>query len=273
MNNEFDLKLSSSAASTNFAVDMYSETSATDQYQRIYQNLGTTTTEFLSDNNPLKVVFSLITELIPSNSIKSVIPPGQGLLQSTAEKIRLDRNHRFYQMLADRIDRNEQPNVFIKNIKQNPTLATDLFMFMKEENQKIQSEEKRARFANIIYKISSDENISIEEAKEYAKLVMQFEDYDIAILSYAAKIPNCNDGLFDGIPVITLLSKPQRENGPVIIQNRFPTLKPYVAFKGCSRLVSEGLLADEGVGRIGTKTMEYFRITEAGREFLNWISE
>lgn len=256
-------------AGLQFTVDMSGEKSAVDLFQANFQTMDTSITEFLSGNFIVRG-FLQLTGQVPGVGAAAILTDLS--ISMVAEKLKENRNRKFLQMMSARIDRNEKPETLFANIKKNPEAALDLYTFIQEESQRTQSETKRQRLVNVIRRAAWDD-IVWEEAKENARIVASLEDHDVAVLAFSSSVLNCDDGLFDGLPVVTISDSPQNaEKGPKFIHSQFPSLPRYVIWRTCSRLIAEGLFKDEGVGRIGTKAMEYFHITEPGKRFLSWIS-
>lgn len=189
------------------------------------------------------------------------------LLSGEGAKFQQNRINEFIQILYERLSHIEA---------KFDTLATEEFFdfirFTFESVAKSKSRLKRERFVSIIEKkIKSDH--SWNEAELATRLLSNLTDEHISILLFATAAPICQSP-FEGLRVIKILDRHygrKEHAGPKPISDCFPQMPLKFQSLLCSDLVSNGLLKDDGVGRMDTKAMELFVVTDLGEWFLAWI--
>lgn len=136
------------------------------------------------------------------------------------------------------------------------------------------SEEKIKRFANIVANQATKRN-QWEEADTAIRLLTELSEIHVSLLLLAIAAPPCTSP-FDGLKVVTLSQDPHGEASlqqPISLLDVFPDYSPGALRMICAELVSRGLIHDEGVGRMDTKSFEYFIATELASWLIEWIKE
>ena len=113
-----------------------------------------------------------------------------------------------------------------------------------------------------------------DQADTATRILKELEDIHIKILQTVMHTPVC-DTPFQGLKV-SALTKPldkfvQPAATPLIKQ--FPEYPEALITLTCSELVSKGLLSDEGVGRYGTRVLQYFAATKSAEWLFNFIQD
>lgn len=196
--------------------------------------------------------------------------PLDALIGGEGQKIQQRRIAHFIEELDERLKKIEEPSVAIPNEE-----LYDLMIGTFERVAKTRSNEKRARFAQIIAtEISQARNI--EDVETAVRLIGELDDLHVQILNIAIHAPQC-PAPYDGLQVITIsayLQIPQPTNGTYpVLKELFPDIPESMLRLICSELVSKGLLRDDGVGRRDAKAMEYFVATELATWLFDWINE
>lgn len=113
-----------------------------------------------------------------------------------------------------------------------------------------------------------------EDTDTAVRLLSELSDIHIEVLIAVLAAPSYG-APFEDLKVTTLI-EPQSGNekakaAPLAIQ--LPQYSEMALRMACSELVSKGLLHDEGIGRWGTKAMQYFITTDLAEWFLGWIRD
>jgi len=112
-----------------------------------------------------------------------------------------------------------------------------------------------------------------EDAETALQIVSELSDAHIRVLIAALHAEPCS-GSFAGLKVITVKNDfigGGEQGHPTRLAEILPAYDSSALRLICSQLVARGLLHDEGVGRLGTKSMEYLIATETTRWLMNWI--
>jgi len=134
------------------------------------------------------------------------------------------------------------------------------------------SEAKRGRLAAIVAR-QVQFRASWDDAEAAARLLGGLSDLAVEVLSAAARAPECGRP-FEGFRAVALGEKrPGDARQPLSLLREFDSVPPHAIRLTTSELVAMGLLRDEGVGRLETKAMEYFVVTDLGEWFLGWLGE
>jgi hypothetical protein len=148
----------------------------------------------------------------------------------------------------------------------------DLFTSVLDGVVKTRSSAKQKYFASVVSnQVSSARNW--EEAETATRLLKDLEEIHIRVLTFSISAPLC-DSPFNGLQVVTISEKPhgdEKQQQPTSLAQAFPEYSVDALRMVCSELVSKSLLYDEGVGRLDTKSMEYFVTTDLAEWFINWI--
>jgi hypothetical protein len=132
--------------------------------------------------------------------------------------------------------------------------------------------EKRQRFANIVLHqaITGSALNDIEDAVE---LLERLSDLDIAVLTIG--LTKAEHELPGGQRVVWLARRRSMSDttGVGSLSLELPQASLEQLTFSCAKLVSYGLFLDEGVGRLDTGALEYFRPTELASWFAAWICE
>lgn len=134
------------------------------------------------------------------------------------------------------------------------------------------SESKRKHFATLVAN-QVLHSAPWEEAETALQIVSELSDAHVSVLLAALNAEPCS-GSFAGLKVVTVKDDPigRGEPGhPARLSGALPSLGSSALRLICSQLVARGLLHDEGIGRVGTKSMEYFVATETTQWLMNWI--
>ena len=148
----------------------------------------------------------------------------------------------------------------------------DITLLALEQTVRTRSENKRARFAQIIAKQISTGG-KFDAAETAIRLVGELDDIHIEILNAAFLAP-LQPAPFDYLRVVTIAPSPLRTasgESPPQLRAIFPDLSDEMLRLICSELVAKGLLKDEGIGRWGTKGMEYFTTTTLTHWLFSWL--
>lgn len=148
----------------------------------------------------------------------------------------------------------------------------DITLLALEHVVKTRSENKRARFAQIIAKQISAGG-KFDAAETAIRLVGELDDIHIEILNAAFLAP-LQPAPFDYLRVVTIAPTPlptASGKPPPQLKEIFPDLSDEILRLICSELVAKGLLKDEGVGRWDTKGMEYFTTTTLTHWLFSWL--
>lgn len=152
----------------------------------------------------------------------------------------------------------------------------DLFINCIERSSRTKSEEKRKRFAQIF----TNQTLELhfwDEATLILKMIDSLSDLDIKILNLAVHAPPCSKP-FEGLRVVQIYRNDRatvtvKDNLPISLQEKLSELPIHALEQSCASLLANGLLQDEGPGRLGAKTMEFFTPTDTGIRLVEWISE
>lgn len=146
----------------------------------------------------------------------------------------------------------------------------DLMLSTLEEVSRTRSEDKRRRFADIIV-TQVVESHPWEDAEMAVRLISDLEDIHIAVLNIANSAP-LGENPFEGLQVIALDAaelQNSARNSPVVLSHVLTRYSSVALRMACAELAAKDLLRDEGAGRLGTKTMQYFVPTDLA----NWLQE
>lgn len=138
---------------------------------------------------------------------------------------------------------------------------------------KARSEEKRARFAQIVTnQVKGDRDW--EDADTAVRLLGDLSDIHVAVLRETLNAPLCGPP-FENMRVISLAAQelePETGNRPVMLVDALSGYSPLALRMTCSELTARGLLHDEGVGRWDLGTLQYLVPTELTSWFLKHLS-
>ncbi len=132
------------------------------------------------------------------------------------------------------------------------------------------SADKRARFRNIIVHQLLVAG-SVDDAEAAVDLLDRLSDIDVAVLGGAVTDPNLE--LPDGVRVVCLQRLRSKEPASATLSDRFPDVPLENLILACAKLVANGLLLDEGVGRFDCGALEYLRGTDLAAWFIAWIRD
>ena len=139
---------------------------------------------------------------------------------------------------------------------------------------KTRSEEKRLRFANVVaHQIRT--LASWDDAEEAARILSDLSEFDLAVLTTVTQALPCGEP-FAGMRLAIFIPPPERvamTPPPLDLPSAFPAAPHRALLLSVSRLISLGLLRDEGIGRWGTKPLNYVVASGLGEWFMRWISD
>jgi hypothetical protein len=190
------------------------------------------------------------------------------LVGGEGQKIQQRRIAHFIDELDRRLKSVETPKRALAN--------EDLFDLMVgsfEQVAKARSEEKRARFAQIV----ANEVVHakrLEDAITAIRLIAELDDLHIHVLDIAVQAqlrPSTSNKLLAISIANTNFIAPIIDSNLVLVKV-FPDIPEYMLRLVCSELISKGLLSDEGAGqRIGAGNMEYFAATNLAAWLFTWL--
>ena len=149
----------------------------------------------------------------------------------------------------------------------------DLLSFSLDRITKTRSSQKRAYFAQLIFKQVVNQQ-DWNEAEMASKLLSELSEAHIKILVFAKNVDPCGEP-FKGLKVFSIDKHIEKRNNggpyPPLVTKVTSNTNPSVIKMLCSQLIAQGLLKDEGIGRWKTEAMELFILTKMGEWFLSWI--
>lgn len=132
------------------------------------------------------------------------------------------------------------------------------------------SKEKRRLFTNIVANQIIN-NGNWDEAEAASRLLNDLTELHIQVL-VAALGPNMKALKAEGARLITFTNRYKDEEA-VDLRELIQGVSAMALRMTCSELLSKGLLHDEGIGRAGVGSMEYFEPTDLTEWFIKWIRE
>jgi len=183
------------------------------------------------------------------------------------QQIRQERIEKFLQQLAERISEISAPVASVPEEE-----LYDLMIDAFDRVVRTRSEEKRARFAQIISRQVQNGG-SVADAETALRVIAGLEDAHIEVLLAAMSAPLVL-GLFDGKRVVTIAEKPIATPGGTTslrLQDALPHISPAMLRLLCSELVAQGLLRDAATSTWGGTNMDYFSPTELSTWLYQWI--
>lgn len=211
-------------------------------------------------------------ETYPLRAAIQVIPYIGGaidtLIVGKGQEIQLKRIEHF----LSEIDKRMRDIEFQKVISVSEEFY-DLFSSALEGAIKTRSHVKQEGFARIVCN-QVVKDLKWEEAETVTRLLRGLDEIHIRVLIEIMSAPVC-DAPFHGLRAVTLKDKPHGDENVVKalgLQKKFPDLTLSALRMVCSELISKSLIYDEGVGRVGTKSMEYFVATDLANWFTDWIA-
>ncbi len=219
------------------------------------------TSEMYLNNTALRAVISFIPCVGSSFDV---------LLSGEGAKIQYERIKKHLDYLHERLDKLE-----VGNVLEPDGALWDLLVRTFDGVVGERSDEKRKRFASIIVRQVKD-NGDIGEAIDAVDLLSDLNDIHIEVLRAALNAPLCNDGVFEGLPVVAIKGMRDDDKNPSVptmLEKRLPDYNTEMLRIACAQLVSKGLLHDEATARATLPGMQYFIITDAGKWFVDWILE
>lgn len=218
------------------------------------------TAEFYADASELRAAIQLIPY---------IGGPLDTLLSAKGQSIQYQRIMMYIEDLQARMDKIEA----LRDMDASEEFY-DLSMSIFTAVSKTRSPDKRKWFASILVN-KLHEDLEWDEADLMVQLLDSLADIHIQVLRVAMEAAVCTD-VFDGKRVVALrepFDNTESTIHPTIIGSIIPNASHTMLEMACSGLVARGLLHDEGVGRLSTKAMEFFVLTEMGERFLYWIAE
>lgn len=217
------------------------------------------TSEMYLSNTPLRAVIAAIPLIGGSFD---------ALLSGEGAKIQYERIKKHLDYLHERLEKLEVGN----ELEPNGALW-DLLVRTFDGVARGRSDEKRKRYASIIVRQVND-NGDINEAIDAVDLLSDLNDIHIEVLRVALNTSPCNDGVFEGLPVVAIKGMRDDEKKPsvpTLLETHLPDYNTEMLRIASAQLVSKGLLHDEATGRASIPGMKYFIITGAGKWFIDWI--
>jgi hypothetical protein len=198
--------------------------------------------------------------------------PLDTLLAGRAAQIQLQRVESFARELARQLAEVEKA---IAKVDDDAVL--DLMLTTLDKVARTRSDQKRQRFARIVTN-QITKGAAWDEAEGAVRLLAELDDIHVEVIDVAIRAPVVTN-LFDRLRVVSLTSKPIREEGsndataPLVLHDALPQYSLARLRMACAELVARGLLHDEGVGRLGVRSMEYFVSTDLATWFAAWITK
>lgn len=189
------------------------------------------------------------------------------LLAGGASKIQMQRLESYIEILQARMSTIEGIAADLESEG-----FSDLVLSTIDQAIHTRSVEKRQRLAQVIGRQASLA-FAWDEAENAARLLASLEDMHVAVLREAVNAPVAS-GPYEGYRVVTLehSDSSNPSSHAVSLRESFTSHESYVLELICSELVSRGLLRDEGVGRLSTKSMTVFVATDLAIWLWRWIS-
>jgi hypothetical protein len=150
----------------------------------------------------------------------------------------------------------------------------DLMMGAFDGVLRSRSELKRGQFATLIAN-QVRQHAPWEEAETALHVLSDLSDSHLRVLLAALNAEPCA-GSFTGLKVVTVADEPigKGEVGhPALLTRSLPEYSTVALRLICSELVARGLLHDEGIGRLGARSMQYFVATDTAAWLIRWIGE
>lgn len=223
----------------------------------------------------LRESYSSLPEL---RALVQVIPVLGGsidtLIVGRTGQIQLARIERFVRLLSARLRGVERSAANLSS-----EAFSDLVSSTFQKVALTRSEAKRARFAQILHRQVMNP-CEWEEAEAAVRLLAELEDIHVAIMNAALTAPQMAHP-FAGLRVVSPVSDRsalrseimEAQPQPLYLPKALPQYGLLAIGMAASDLLSRGLLHDEGVGRLGTRPMDFLVATDQAKWFANWISE
>jgi hypothetical protein len=190
------------------------------------------------------------------------------ILAGLGSKWQTERLESYVKMLEERLKKLEAIRGEIK-IEPSEELY-DFIMQTIDFAIRTRSKEKRRLFANIVTNQVIN-NGNWDEAEAASRLLNDLSELHIQVLATALG-PNMKAQKAEGARLITFTNHYKDEEA-LDIRELFSDVSVMALRMTCSELLSKGLLHDQGVGRGGIGSMEYFEPTDLTEWFVNWIRE
>lgn len=221
-------------------------------------------------NKSLEVAAEKYSNLSTLRATIQAIPymggPIDTLLAGRGSKIQLARIEHMFEELSNRLDG-------IKSVPPyNEEQLYDIVMTAMDKAVRTRASEKRAIFSNIIFK-QVIEGKDIEESEMALRIVADLELIHLKIIAEALLAPPCGEP-FKGLRVLSINERRRgvfEATEPIVLTERLPRYSVSVLRHACSELVSQGLLYDEGVGRLDTKSMQFLVPTDTAAWLEKWL--
>jgi hypothetical protein len=150
---------------------------------------------------------------------------------------------------------------------------SDFVFAALESAARARSQEKRSRLAQVIRRQVEDA-LPWDDADNALRLTGTLEEMHFRVLGAVMSAPVLGEP-FNGLRVVALEPQVQEGASRSMAMDLNAALQEYdlaTLRLACSELVARGLLRDEGVGRIGTKAMNYFVATDLAQWLDGWLS-
>jgi len=189
------------------------------------------------------------------------------LLAGGASKIQMRRLESYVEILQSRLSVIEEIAADLDSEG-----FSDFILSTIDQAVHTRSVEKRQRLAQVVCR-QTTLGFSWDEAEGAARLLASLEEMHLSVLREAVNAPIAS-GPYEGHRLVTLekADPAGASSNGVNLRNLFFSHDNHVLELICSDLVSRGLLRDEGVGRLSTKSMTVFIATDLANWLWKWIS-
>ncbi|WP_186593821.1 hypothetical protein [Synechococcus sp. RS9909] len=189
------------------------------------------------------------------------------LLAGGASKIQMQRLESYVQMLQSRMSAIEEVAADLGSEG-----FSDFILSTIDQAIHTRSVQKRQRLVQVVGR-QATLAFSWDEAESAARLLASLEEMHVAVLREAVNAPMAT-GPYEGHRIVTLekATHAGSASNSINLRDLFSSYESHVLELACSELVSRGLLRDEGVGRLSTKSMTVFVATDLANWLWKWIS-
>ena len=227
--------------------------------QRRLQPLKSRSATTYADNSGLRALVQLIPHI--GGAIDT-------LLAGKGAKIQQDRLDSFLNKLDQRIKMIETKSPVFWSAESEELY--DFFLMALTDAIRIRSSKKR-EFLAILVANQVVRPRAWMQAEAAERMLASLEEFHIEVLLEVSNAPQVS-GVWSGARVVTInRSDDPPAISPAYLPYKLPGYQPTILKLACAELVGKGLLLDEGIGRLGVRSMTYFVISDLGKWFLEWL--
>jgi len=193
------------------------------------------------------------------------------ILAGLGARWQAERLESFLRILSERLARLEATGVRISLEPSEPLY--DFVRLALEQAARTRSEQKRQDLATIVTHQASATK-GWDDAEAAMSVLSELSEFDVAVLTTAVHADPCGDPFLGVRGVLVDEWKPadRATPPPIDLRGRFPGVPAHALKMSASRLVSRGLLHDEGIGKWGGRAMTFLIATDLADWFSGWIS-